>query len=126
MTVTLTIPLEIPSWNKVKDFHWTQYRKVADQWYWATKAAILKLPKEQLVEVKKYMSTDAPKYRLTVISRRKKLLDYSNMCYKFAEDGTKTYIIPDDSPKYIEHVELKQELIKGKVQPETILEIELL
>jgi hypothetical protein len=67
-----------------------------------------------------------PRYRITIIARRKRLLDQSNLCVKFAEDALKGRIIPDDSPKYIEELIVRQELVSKGGLPETIIEVEVI
>lgn len=70
--------------------------------------------------------TGGARYRVTVICRRKRLLDQSNLCIKFAEDALKRRVIPDDSPKYINELIVKQEIVEKGKFPETIIEIEMI
>lgn len=125
MKITISVPLDIPSWNQVKDWHWTEYQKRRNIWYLLMASEIRKLPARDL-KVWKELCGENPKFRLRVISKRRKFLDYSNMCYKFGEDALKGKLIPDDSPKYITSVDLQQELVKKKGVCETVFIIELL
>lgn len=64
------------------------------------------------------------RYRIVVTSRRKRLLDYDNLCIKFLIDGLRHCgVIPDDNPAIIGAVELRQEKITKGEEPETIVEI---
>lgn len=61
--------------------------------------------------------------RVTVISRRRRLLDKDNLHVKGAVDALKGIFIEDDSPAHIE-LHVRQEKVGSVSQEATIIEIE--
>lgn len=71
------------------------------------------------------MEASGSTYRITVTSRRKRLIDIDNACLKFAIDALRhAGVIPDDDPGTVSEVVFRQEKHKG--QPETVIRIERL
>ena len=61
------------------------------------------------------------RFVVTIISRRKRLLDQDNLFVKATLDAiVRAGLIPDDSPRYLKALHVRQE--KGK--PKTIITIE--
>jgi hypothetical protein len=59
---------------------------------------------------------------ITIISRRKRLLDSDNVCAKFAIDALRyAGVIPDDDSRFISSLTIKQE---KSPMPETIIIVE--
>lgn len=61
--------------------------------------------------------------RITITSRRRKLVDQDNLYVKDCVDALKGIFIEDDSPAHIELV-VKQEKVGSVSQEATIIEIE--
>ena len=59
-------------------------------------------------------------YAVTITCYRRRLIDPDNLCVKFAIDAIKGYAIPDDSPRFIKSLNIRQEKAK---EPRTVIEV---
>jgi hypothetical protein len=66
------------------------------------------------------------RYNLTIISRRRRLIDPDNLCVKYAIDALKGIIIEDDDAQHINQFTVRQEKVGKNEKPETVIEIEIL
>ena len=108
----ITLPNKIESANVLNKQHWAVRRKCKGIWALFIRNQ-MKLRKVRESEV-------GEKFKLTIISYRKKLLDYDNLvggCKQLLDACSEEKLIWDDAPKYLD---LKVEQHIGK-KYETII-----
>jgi len=96
----IEIPLKIESRNVLDKQHWAVKRRSKKEW-----AVFIR----NQIRLKKIKKAKCEKYSISIISYRKKQLDYDNLvggCKQLIDALTDEGFIFDDSPDYIDlHVE---------------------
>ena len=93
----LTIPHKVESRNQLDRKHWAVKRKCKQIWALFIRNQ-MKLRKVRESEV-------GEKFKLTIVSYRKKLLDYDNLvggCKQLLDACSEEKLIWDDAPKYLD------------------------